>query len=510
MSSTATPMPNTDDLKSFYNKANTDGPTNPIVKTACRWTKYDTALLLISALFILCGLVAGLTSFFVLQSQEITAAQASLNSTTSLQSSRVQGTITNALKTANAISALFEYNDKVMMTPTQLEKFVNSSAIDMTGIKGLEYAYVVPNAERSTFEAAISAKFGYYSSLYQNFTINIGNSPVVPAPTQSEYLCLTHAVPFKENAGIIGYNVAVYTPANQVMFDKARSQRITVAGGIFPLIEGISGFLIMSPSFNNSGYCIGVSFGVFAVDNLFYSAIDSETLANIDIIALDNSTSGSLVFDTSKSTNFTNTIKASVITSFSDVRTADRIWRVYFVPKSSYYIKFANPLKWVGLFVSLVLALLLVAGTLIIRIPIQMTISDVNKEKVEMLESSQKKLMLLLQKFARQETKARFTINQIDEVVIGVDVQGKIVFANDTFDEVFKYTPTELEQGLNISMILFKLERNFFTAENLQKFETQGRTKSGDESNFLVSVKELPKSEGDDESHIIILRPMAL
>jgi CHASE1-domain containing sensor protein len=511
MSTSSTPVPNTDELRSFYNKANVDEPTtNPIVKSTCRWTKYDTALLLISAMFIVCGLVSGLTSFFVLQAQEVAASQVSLNSTASLQSSRVQGTITNAMKTATAISALFQYNDKVMMTPTQLDTFVNSSAIDMTGILGLEFAYVVTNAERQSFEAAISSKFGYYSTLYQNFTINVGNSPVVPAPTRSEYLCLTHAVPFKDNANIIGYNIAVYNAANQVMLDKARSQRINVAGDVFPLIEGVSGFLIMSPSFNSTGYCMGVSLGVFVVDNLFYTAIDKETLSNIDVIAVDT-TSGSLVFDTSKSKNYTNTIKASAVTSSVNVQTADRIWRVYFVPKSNFYPKFENPLKWVGLFVSLVLALLLVAGTLIIRIPIQMTISDVNREKVETLEASQKKLMLLLQKFARQETKARFTINQIDEVVIGVDVQGKVVFANDTFDEIFKYTPTELEQGLNITTILYKLDRDFFTKENVQKFETQGRTKSGDESNFLVSVKELPKAEGEDtESHIIILRPTTL
>jgi PAS domain S-box-containing protein len=511
--SSSSHAPNTEDLRSFYNKANVDSPaTNPAsVKTACKWTKYDTALLLISALFIVCGLVAGLTSFFVLQSQEIMAAQVALNSTASLQSSRLQGTITNAMKTATAISALFQYNDKVIMTPTQFEKFINSSSIDMTGIKGLEFAYVVTNAERASFEATISSRFGYYSTLYQNFTINNGNTPVlVPAPTRPEYVCVTHAVPFLENAGIIGYDIFSFNAEFPVLLNKAKTQRTNAAGSVFPLIEGVRGFSIISPAFNDTGYMIGVSGGIFVVDNLFYTAIDKDTLASIDIIAIDTSTTDGLVFDTSKSTNYTNMIKASAITATIDVNTADRIWRVYFVPKGVYYPKFSNPLKWVGLFVSLVLALLLVAGTLIIRIPIQMTISDVNKEKVEMLEASQKKLMLLLQKFARQETKARFTINQIDEVVIGVDAQGKIVFANDTFDEIFKYTPSELEHGLNITMILYKLERDFFTKENVQKFETQGRTKSGEESNFLVSVKELPKAEGDEESHIIILRPTTL
>ncbi|KAL0485383.1 regulator of G-protein signaling [Acrasis kona] len=133
----------------------------------------------------------------------------------------------------------------------------------------------------------------------------------------------------------------------------------------------------------------------------------------------------------------------------------DKQFQIVLLPKENFWLSRASVNKFIALFVSVTVGALLMAVIILFdRISFfNRKIAKKDQERASILLDAQQELQVLLNKTALQEKKNRKTMNAIQDFVIATDENGRILHSNTSFDRVFGYKNSELENGVFVTKI---------------------------------------------------------
>jgi CHASE1-domain containing sensor protein len=151
------------------------------------------------------------------------------------------------------------YVSSVEMHRDEFSEFVQEELERRPELKALEWAPVVPHAERETFERKARAE-GFSGF---RITQRDRNGQMVPATHRKEYVPVTFLEPMQGNENAVGFDLAS-DPIRAQTLALARQRRTPAATEQVNLVQDgpdKNGFLILHPAFEGdtlAGYVIGV------------------------------------------------------------------------------------------------------------------------------------------------------------------------------------------------------------------------------------------------------------
>jgi two-component sensor histidine kinase len=231
------------------------------------------------------------------------------------------------------------------------------------GVQALEWAPVVPNAQRAGLEAAVRREG------YPEFTITDRDSDgrMVQAPIRAEYVPVLYMEPYNGNETALGFDLASL-PSRREVIERARDSTLPAASGRLTLVqerERQYGVLVVLPVYSGGlpratieerrSALRGYMLGVYRVGDLVRAALLGEESAHIDIVVTDDTAppGEQLLYEFrggSPGLPWARTMTAFV---------GDHQWSIRFAPAADFAIVHRNWQAWTVLTVGLLFASLL-------------------------------------------------------------------------------------------------------------------------------------------------------
>jgi CHASE1-domain containing sensor protein len=176
------------------------------------------------------------------EKQEINLAQV-----TERQLNSIQEKFDNAVKSINAISALFAASNQV--NRKEFSTFSSIELIDSPNVLALEWIPTVKHSERASFESAAQKE------LVTNFTFTEENpqGEMVAARKRDVYYPVYFVEPLKGNETALGFDLSTH-PQRLRAINKARDTGAFIASGIVELVQSQqhgAGLLVVKAIYSN-------------------------------------------------------------------------------------------------------------------------------------------------------------------------------------------------------------------------------------------------------------------
>jgi len=228
------------------------------------------------------------------------------------------------------------------------------------GVQALEWAPVVPQAQRASLEEAVRRE-GYPAFA---ITDRGPDGRMVPAPTRAEYVPVLFMEPHTGNETALGFDLTSLPSRREVM-DRARDSALPAASGRLTLVQergGQFGILVLVPVYDRQlphstiaqrrSALRGYVLGVYRIGDLVRAALFAEESAHIDVTVTDDTAPPSERLLYERRARGTSLPWGRVVTT----AVGDHQWSIRFTPSADYAIVHRNWQAWTVLTVGLLFA----------------------------------------------------------------------------------------------------------------------------------------------------------
>ncbi len=238
------------------------------------------------------ALVIALVAFAsFLQSTALVAQELSLRAQTTadLAQMQLQQTLDRHMQLLMSTAGLFRATDAV--TPAGFERFAQPLLHRNASLRALEWAPLVPQAQRAAFEAR-------QRRLLQDpafhLTEHDATGAMVPAAARPEHVVVTYIQPLAGNAPALGYDLAS-NPSRAAAIARATRTGLPAATAPITLVQAQgsqTGMLIVDPVMAPSGGAadrrvLGYGVGVYAVGDMLREVYRSVVWNNVRVTVSD-------------------------------------------------------------------------------------------------------------------------------------------------------------------------------------------------------------------------------
>ncbi|KAL0478661.1 2 TM domain-containing transmembrane protein [Acrasis kona] len=466
-------------------------------KKIAKPTLVDYILLIIGILVLVLCLAGGLTGYFVMQSHDDKEAAIAFQQTAAAVVSAVNTNIklaTNDLLVLRNMMTVFDdikYYTQFLPTVLSMASVsvINGSVVLPSFISAYAYIQIVKYDDLTNFTNMIHSWGGDYSNLAVPRNSNNNTQMDVVRP---EYFLVAQNIPFPLLSAI---NVGA-SPGRNITLNTVRSTgaisvttKVSIIG-----VPGQSGTLVYAPVIKNN-VTVGFVGTSLVTTNLLKSSSSLGLNEGLVMFDLDGSvmavvTNGFNIpkigddYSLDEVQSFINNVPLS--NGENNVTLYNRRFKiVYFhTEKTVNYLKIV-PLG-VCLFVALLTICILVFISFYRRFVVSKRIQEVTRNRIEVLENHRAKLSSLLKKSIKSEAKASGIINAIRDIVVVIDISGRIMQSNKSFDKLFEFSEREWSEGVLLSSIIKDLPPLFFADAKDEDIKTKLTLR--DESSFEVEI----------------------
>ena len=274
------------------------------------------------------------------------------------------------------------------------------------GVQALEWAPVVPLAERARFEQAVRRE-GYPAFA---ITDRGQDGQMVPAPTRAEYVPVIFMQPYRGNETALGFDLTSL-PSRRAVIDRARDSALPTASGRLVLVQERGqqyGVLVVLPVYDGGrtpttiaqrrSALRGYMLGVYRVGDLVQAALLGEGSLHIDLTVTDDTAPAAeqLLYERrgrSSSLPWTRVVTMDV---------GDHQWSIRFAPAADFALAHRNWQAWTVLVVGLLFAsvlemmvLLMTERAAAIQRVVEQRTADLTKANAVIREALKEKETLL-------------------------------------------------------------------------------------------------------------------
>jgi CHASE1-domain containing sensor protein len=383
-----------------------------------------------------------------------------------------------------------------------------------SGVSALEFIRYVKHEDR----AAYVTKMRGAGPDFVNFTINNRdeNNRLFEAPSAPEYYVIEHVAPLATNRVSLGYN-CLSSPLDIPVINRIHETGVDGATAKFKLVQGVYGIIYFSPIYSLDRKFIGLANSILYIDQLFKIA-QMVSGTYLTMIGFDRNVSAvndeaSFMYSTSNDgkdgfAEAQQLIANSPYTTNGEVLVGGRTWSVTFVPSAQYIFDYRGWEKWISLFSSLVIAiiLMLIISIIIKRMQHKARVHQLNRERVDTLRQ-------YLDQISSQEQQMRSTLDAIPDLIIVIDSQGKILQTNASFDRIFtNMTENKLREGVYVTSLLCELPPKFFIGI-VEQMETVLKKPAGTipvavTVRPLIGAKKSQTELEDVQTYLVVIRNM--
>jgi CHASE1-domain containing sensor protein len=403
----------------------TDDPTDKSEGTDShifRPQRHDLVPVILAVIAIVLGLGAALTSFFLLQRDELQSAKSNLDSTKVDAIQAYSTALTSIVNVVQTGAAFFQLSKTDVTLYDQFEPFMYVSGQFPQYLTSISYSVLVPTEETDTFAANMRALGGAYA----NFTVTgrDDNNKVIPifytGPTRA---IVTQVVPTSSMKTVLGYDRTTDFGKNETMFRAILTKTATASGRstLAGRTDNEIGSFIMVGVYNRTtGAPQAVVTGAILFGQLTQATLQGITKNVIVSISDMNATSSDQYqgFVYSTANNGTNTVDQNSamlayapFVSVANVPFQDRVLQVTLIPTDDYINTHRSSNKWIALAVSLCLMVILLIGCVILYFTRKLFLSRESRKRahiqIDLLKTNQSALRILLDRIASQEQKTR-------------------------------------------------------------------------------------------------------
>jgi PAS domain S-box-containing protein len=190
---------------------------------------------------------------------------------------------------------------------------------------------------------------------------------------------------------------------------------------------------------------------------------------------------------------------------------ADRNWTIHFSANNAFIAEFAMAEKWIALFITLLLVVVLAFFVVVFAKSIQIStfLRKVTRERLVLVEENQNSLKRLLLRVESEEKKTRSTVNAIPDAIMVLNTMGSILRTNTSFDRIFGVEGKRNSKNGDITDILPDMDPMFFkTANIIDAIDTSARSALGIMIPVQVTVAPITSDESESE-HLVLIKNMS-
>lgn len=432
------------------------------------------------------SIIVGLSTFFSLKNIELATSQKEFLYLLDSKIPVIRNTIKSTHRSVRSISSMFAIKQTVHPY-SDFRPFIMDSQSGISGTYSLGWIGIISHVDRNS----TVTEFRSYGREYSKFDLTIrSNGSIVSAPNFNTYYSLLYVEPLATNIGALGFNL--YTePIRRNAIDRSiTSRNESVTSKLFlPHTKYTQpGVLYLTPTITNNTL-IGFGVGVFIIGDMinadmtdfmpystvsvFDTGLHDEYTPSIvtDMSSLDVqlNTSTFLWSSTGEygptfgTDEHINSIK-KLHTSYSykiTLQVADRYWTIVFTPTNLHMSKYSYEDKWVALFASFGIGILLAIMYEFVVIFVFyrfIQMENIKNLEIKMTQESADKQKNLMNFIAMGNEAKKRLLDFSTEYICIVNSVGKILYYNNMFHKL-----TRVNEGVNI--------HDLFPNENPQWFE---------------------------------------
>jgi PAS domain-containing protein len=486
-------------------------------------TRHDIIPIILMFVCIALGLTSGLLSYFLLGYRDKQTAINALNLTTSSTIGAFGNTFSSSLRYIESATLFFQLSKTPVTLYDQFEPFMygyyNRFPKYLTTIS---YLALVPYDQVNAFVANQRAQGGIYS----NLTItgrDAENKPIPPIYSPLRAIIM-QCVPVSNMPILLGYDVTTNAVKNGTVY-QAIQNRVPSVSGRTPIASLGPDSIAVAVNIAIFNETTGVATGMIG-STILLNTLVNESIASIPsgtplyLSIMDNNATSSDPYNGFIYSTYTNPdgsfptpqqnldlINNAPMIMSQNIDFGDRSLNITLIATPEYMNQFISQDRWIGLFVSLALGLIL-ASACVFWIFGRKLYDSRNARKsagiqIDILKSNQIALRTLLDRIAVQEQKTRSVINSLPDFVCVISSTGKILQTNTAFDNEFPFTQQEMEKGVYTYQVFTELANDFFRISNEhQEFNTIATRRFGDNIEVSVRVRALKDTSDQSSSSI--------
>ncbi len=496
-----------------------------------RCTRHDAAPIILAILSFFICLTACLVSYFVVRRSDLGQSKNALDAIKTSSMLTLQASLNSAYTTVKAYGDFFQYSKSVDIDySSQFVPLLNAQGGFSPLLSGVYFAKRVKREDVTAFSASVRAKGGPFSFFYpyQDFTFTSSGFGILPlSPNKTEYFLITLGALPPQDYKTYGLDSSTYIPflgwdwnnpingdaivrANRTKKPAVTPFAYFPTNDTIPLSYGTT-VVGMVPVLNTTTNEVqGVIGATILIETIIRSALSDKSLSSVLVTVYDtrslNDSNGGLVFASNKYANKTNVqplIDQALFSTQGTLQFIDTNFTVMFTPQGSFVDDNSGILRYTGIIVSIIVFLILIALCIAMfflnKLRLSLRQRAQSKRRLETLKDSHERTTGLLERLVKQEAKARATIDAFpDYFVILLNRSGRVVQTNRNFDDMFGFSPLQLENGLSAFLLFTSLNSTFFTNQAYLSSTTQDRfleakatTNEGKEIDVIFIIKSI-------------------
>jgi len=417
------------------------------------------------------GVCISLALFLFLYSLALEKQEINLAQVTERQLNSVQEKFDNAVKSINAVSALFAASNEV--SRKEFSTFASIELIDSPNILALEWIPKVKHSERASFESAAQKE------LVTNFTFTEKDpqGEMFAARKHDVYYPVYFVEPLKGNETALGFDLSTH-PQRLRAIQEARDTGVFITSGIVKLVQGqqhSAGLLVLKAIYSNGlvpeslaekrALLKGFSLGVLKLRDLFKTqTLSGDNHPQSTIFVFDNNTAVGQQILYPAMSPFQTLEEAKQAQNglclSKPLLLANQEWTLYQCISN-------NKMGYLGNIEALIVLLCSLILTFVT------TIYLIVQQKQRMHTN---KLLLELR---NNEFYLNEIFNNVDDAIVSTDVSGRINSVNHSLIKLFGYTEQELI-GQSVELIVHDFTSKnqvvgFSVFSNIDQYQALGK-----------------------------------
>jgi PAS domain-containing protein len=474
-------------------RGSTSSDTSPstsslhILRT-CKCHLQDAIIIALAVIIFFACLVASLISYYVVQNQDYAKVFSTLSAARQVTVDLVQQELTDAFRKLQPLSSTVQYTAAPLNYKSQFLPIMDSGYPQY--VEAVMYCDRVSASDATAYTNNMKSQGGYYS----NFAIHSGDQPYSTSTTLNaadEYYPVTLSVGvdyFTKSIGpqfnrskeiaFLGWDLA--TVANKDAVNIVNATLKPAVGDVQLKLGGSpngiqlfqnSTVAALIPIVDASGNRLkGVFAGIFGVEEILTSVVSG--LDNIIVTLIDNNKTainGGLLYNSLFYANINDIQKVRDSARYNTAQNftvLNKQYQLIFTSTEDYVNKNAAINRWSGSIIAIVLFIILegfcLALFFFLRLRLSLRERKNSKRAINALKDGHERTKLLLHRLAKQEAKARATVDAVPFFVIILNSVGRILHTNKNFDKTFGYSESQLQQGLHITAVIPSFTANIF------------------------------------------------
>ena len=447
------------------------------------------------------GVFISFALFLFVNSLAFEKQKINLTQVTERQLNSIQEKFDNAVKSINAVSALFAASNEV--SRKEFSTFASIELIDSPNVLALEWIPKVKHSERASFESAAQKE------LVTNFTFTEENpqGEMVAASERDVYYPVYFSEPLNGNETALGFDLSTH-PQRLRAINKARDTGVFIASGIVELVQTQqhgAGLLVVKAIYSNGlvpeslgekrELLKGYSLGVLKLQDLFKTqTLSGDNHPQSTIFVFDNNAAvgQQILYPVTSPYQTLEEAKQAQngLCLSKPLLLANQEWTLYQCISN-------NKMDYLGNIEALIVLLC------------SLILTFVTTRYLIVLQKQRMHSNKLLLELRNNEFYLNEIFNNVDDAIVSTDMSGRISSINHSLIKLFGYTEQELI-GQSVELIVHNFTSKnqvagFSVFSNIDQYQALGKKrvelrakhKNSKEFPIEISIRQI-KYHGSD------------